>query len=103
MKYIITDPCYLATKKEWKKMGKLTDWAIEELKFPYKIKKGELLVIEGTGGDGSCGNIGVDSGTLCIAKISDPVAKNEKFGEIYNDLEKARQEFKNVIKVFRNY
>lgn len=101
MKYIITDPCYLATNKEWEKMGELTDWEIEKLDFPYKIKKGAILLIEGTpNGDGSFGNIGVDSGTLCIARISSEIAKEETFGEIYETLAGAKAEFKEIIKHF---
>ena len=100
MKYIITDPCYLATAKEWDKMGESTDWELEDLNFPYKIGKGKILVIDGTGGDGSIGNIGVDSGTLCIAEISEKVAKKEKFGELFGYLEIAEVEFKKIIKIF---
>ena len=102
MKYIVTDPCYLASSKEWDKMGKSIDWEIENLDFPYKIKKGLILNIEGTGGDGSIGNIGVDSGTLCIAKVSDKVAKKEKWGELYDSLEVAKIKLESIIKEFKN-
>jgi hypothetical protein len=76
--YIVCDPCYITSDTEWNKMGKETEWKLETLSFPRKVAKGiELMFIIGTrhgdgvyfGGEGK--KIGVDSGTLCVAKITD--------------------------------
>lgn len=90
--YFITDPCYIFSDKEWNKAGKELNWELENIKRPYKIKRGIIIDLIGTSwGDGSYENVGVDSGTLCIAEMSDKEIKKERWGKSFFDLHEAKQ------------